>query len=69
MPSSNKGDLQYFANPVSLHGYSGNIAYLDPNLTFDPTTITNTTITSTETVSSSNVIDYSIAEINTILDD
>lgn len=69
VPSSNKGDLQYFANPVGLQGYSGNIAYLDPNLTFDPTTITNTTITSTETVSSSNVIDYSIAEINTILDD
>lgn len=69
VPSSNKGDLQYFANPTGLRGYSGNIAYLDPNLTFDPTTITDTTISSTETVSSSNVIDYSIAEINAILDD
>ena len=67
VPSSNKGDLQYFGNPIGLKGYSGKIAYLDPNLTFNPTTISNTTITSAESVSASNVIDHSIAEINTIL--
>lgn len=67
VPSSNKGDLQYFGNPIGLKGYSGKIAYLDPNLTFDPTTISNTSITSTESVSASNIVDHSIAEINTIL--
>ena len=69
-PSSNRGDWSYFNDPINLFGYSGKIAYLDPNLNTDPRAVgTNTTITSTETSTGpSNIVGHSIAEINTILD-
>jgi subtilisin family serine protease len=66
-PSSNIGDSVYFEDSLCLKGYSGNIAYLDPSLSFDPSTISNTTITSTETVGSSNRINFTVGEINTKL--
>jgi len=57
------GDPDYFTN-LGLCGYSGNILYLDPAMSFDPSTITDTTITpSTETLTTSK-INFTIAEIN-----
>lgn len=64
--SSKYGDAAYEYDFAGLKGYSGNIAYLDPSLTFDPTTITNTSITSTVTLVD-NEIDYTTAQINTKL--
>ena len=57
------GDPDYFTN-LGLCGYSGNILYLDPAMSFDPSTITDTTITpSTETLTTSK-INFTISEIN-----
>tara|TARA_R110000751_G_scaffold93960_1_gene183425 strand:- start:1901 stop:3574 length:1674 start_codon:yes stop_codon:yes gene_type:complete len=56
------GDPNHFAT-MSLCGYSGNILYVDPLLSFDPSTITDTTITSPETLSTSK-INFTVAEIN-----
>ncbi len=67
IPSSNVGDSPYYSDTLGLRGYSGNIAYLDPNLAFNPSTISDTSITSTETVSADNKINYTIAQINTKL--
>ena len=67
MPSSNAGDSPYYSDTLGLRGYSGKIAYLDPNLTINPSEILDTSITSTETVSSNNKINYTIAQINTKL--
>ena len=67
IPSSNVGDSPYYSDTLGLRGYSGKIAYLDPNLAFNPSTISNTSITSTETVSADNKINYTIAQINTKL--
>ena len=64
--SSKYGDAAYEYDFAGLKGYSGNIAYLDPSLTFDPTTITDTSITSTVTLVD-NEIDYTTAQINTKL--
>ena len=66
--SSNRGDSAYFMDWGGLQGYSGNIAYLDPDLTFDPTTIviTDTSFTDTTGVVD-NKLDYTTAEINTKL--
>lgn len=63
---SKHGDPAYFLDWAGLKGYSGNIAYLDPDLTFDPTTITDTSITVSE-AEVDNTIDYTTAEINTKL--
>lgn len=43
--NDSSGDLRYWEHPTALRGYSGNIAYLDPTLPFDPSTITDTSIT------------------------
>ncbi len=67
IPSSNVGDSPYYSDTLGLRGYSGKIAYLDPNLAFNPSTISDTSITSTETVSADNKINYTIAQINTKL--
>jgi subtilisin family serine protease len=67
-PSSNFGDSTYFTDPLSLMGYSGNIAYLDPLITFNPSAISNTSVTSTETVSSDAAkLNFTIDEINSKL--
>ena len=64
-PSSNFGDSTYYSDPLSLMGYSGNIAYLDPNITIDPSEITDTSVTSTETVTSDAVkLNFTIDQIN-----
>ena len=67
MPSSPSGDAPYYGDPLGLRGYSGKIAYLDPSLSFNPSTISNTTITSTQTVSASNKINFTVSQINTKL--
>jgi hypothetical protein len=64
VPSSPSGDAPYYSDPLGLRGYSGKIAYLDPNLSFNPSTISNTTITSTQTVSASNKINFTVSQIN-----
>lgn len=56
------GDPNYFITSA-LCGYSGNILYVDPLLSFDPSTITDTTITSPETLTTSK-INFTISEIN-----
>ena len=67
-PSSNFGDSTYFSDPLSLRGYSGNIAYLDPLITFNPSTISNTSVTSTETISSDAAkLNFTIDQINSKL--
>ena len=60
------GDSTYFDDVFGLQGYSGNIAYLDPLLPFDPSTITDTTVVSTEPTISGR-LNFSISEINTKL--
>ena len=60
------GDFTYFDDVLGLQGYSGNIAYLDPVLPFDPSTITDTTVVSTEPTISGR-LNFSISEINTKL--
>ncbi len=65
--SSNIGDAPYFEDALGLKGYSGNIAYLDPLIAFDPRTISDTSITSTETVSSNNKVNFTVSQINTKL--
>ena len=66
-PSVNSGDASYYEDALGLRGYSGKIAYLDPALVFNPSTISNTSITSTETVSTSNKINFTVSQINTKL--
>ena len=66
--SSSRGDSAYFMDWGGLQGYSGNIAYLDPDLTFDPTTITITDTSFTDATGLvDNKINYTTAEINTKL--
>ena len=60
------GDSTYFDDVVGLQGYSGNIAYLDPLLPFDPSTITDTSVVSNEPTISGR-LNFSISEINTKL--
>jgi subtilisin family serine protease len=67
MPTSPSGDAPYYSDPLGLRGYSGKIAYLDPNLSFNPSTISDTSITSTQTVSASNKINFTVSQINTKL--
>ena len=61
------GDPNFYADVLGCRGYSGNIAYLDPNLVFDPTTLSNDPIVSTESLTDVT-IDFSVAEIQTKLD-
>lgn len=65
-PSSKYGDQPWFTATYSSMGYSGNIAYLDPNLTFDPTTLPDTDPTTTDTTQA-NQINYTRDQINTKL--
>lgn len=60
------GDPVYFDDSTGLQGYSGNIAYLDPTLPFDPSTITDTTIVNEETTAEGR-LNFTIDEINTKL--
>lgn len=60
------GDSVYFDSTHGLQGYSGNIAYLDPDLTFDPTTISDTSIANAE-VTAEGRLNFTIDEINTKL--
>jgi hypothetical protein len=65
-PSSKHGDPAWFAQS-GCYGYSGNIAYLDPTLTFDPRTLPDTSIADSTVTTTDNSLDYTIAEINTKL--
>jgi len=64
--SSKYGDSPWFSAGHSSMGYSGNIAYLDPSLTYDPTTLADTDPTTSETTQS-NQLSFTKDEINTKL--
>jgi subtilisin family serine protease len=65
---SDRLDDLFYGNALSCRGYSGNIAYLDPNLVADPRTQTNDPIVSPFSSLTDVTIDYSVAEIQTKLD-
>ena len=66
---SRDGDPYYFQNPFGLQGYSGNIAYLDPAIPFDPSTITDTSITAvaSEQTGTNKKLNFTVDQINTKL--
>ncbi len=65
-PSSKYGDPLWFAQSGGF-GYSNNIAYLDPDLTFDPTTLPDTAIADYVPTTSDIHLNYTVDEINTKL--
>jgi len=60
------GDAAYFGDSLGLQGYSGNIAYFDTNLSFNPTTLSSADITESITLTD-NQLDYTTEQINTKL--
>ena len=65
----NYGDPEYFNDALSLQGFSGNIAYLDPTLPDDPTALfpTSGSYTYPAEVTENQGINFTTAQINTKL--
>lgn len=63
------GDPEYFEDGLACQGYSGNIAYLDPTLPFDPSTeyASDVSITYESELTTTQALNFTTAEINTKL--
>lgn len=64
--STKFGDAPYYSS-TGLHGYSGRIAYLDPTLDFDPTSLDDTSIVYANVTTEDTSLDYTVDQINTKL--
>ncbi len=64
--STKYGDAPYYSS-AGLHGYSGNIAYLDPTLDFDPTSLEDTSINYPTVTVTDTSLNHTVAQVNTKL--
>ena len=64
--SSKYGDPAWYGQ-AGTFGYSNKIAYLDPSLSFNPTTLPDTSIEDSTVTTQDNTLDYTIDQINTKL--
>lgn len=68
--ATGRGNALFYDDALGCRGYSGNIAYLDPSLTFDPRTLNNDPIVSEYASSTMQDVklDYTVDQVKTKLD-